>query len=363
MNTLIIVKILLFLEGILFIKFSPLLLLGNKLACPFEYGLGYISAFFWIWYTDKSRNISRVLITCIIVSMISKWFYPSNFFSTFFYIFGTSMITPLTCAFTMMQCNARQKRESWSFQYSFLILGRLVRVSVLEGVLNEKILDLCLSSIFVLTAALIPWLQSKKLVLTKQEQIYTPISALISQFRYLYFLISVLFASIFFFSTKNYIISSSPNLNLLPQTWILLCVEILTCSLASLTCPHRVPPQFLFLSAQLLISSRFLIFYLIPSNLIGFIEVISVIGFVLFSISNAQIIATHGKSGLEYTTCAFVDITRNALGPLSLLSLKPFLESTDINLIFSLIFSFTFILKYIFLDYPHDKLYKKDIGG
>ena len=371
MDILIIVKCLFFLEGLLLLKFSPRLLVES--ARPFvssilEYGLGYMLSFGWIWYADQSRRIAPTLITCILLSMTVKWYLKTLlpvYINEFLHVLCTSMIIPLTCSFTMMQCNPRQERESWSFQYSFLLMGRLARTLIPQNFLhqNELLFDFVLSSTFVVVAGLIPWIQRRNLVaqsldpMKKPVQIYTPISGLIDQFRYLYFLLSVLCASFFFYFTRKTILDAS---NTLPAPWILLCVEILTCWAAYLLCPHRIPPQHLFLVAQILIATRFLIFSL-DSTWIVLVETISVIGFVAFSVANAQIVATHGKPGLEYTTCALVDITRNGLGPIVFVLLRPYFKSINVALIGCAAFTLGFAGKYYFVDYPHDKLIKKKV--
>ena len=197
-----------------FILIYPNILL-NKCSTALIYGLGYISSFAWVWYADQSRAIAPILITCLTLSMALKWtlrqlFVPDNL-AAFFTLFSTSMIIPLTCAFTMMQCNPRQERESWSFQYSFLLLGRLARTFIPEkqtGLLFDSIVSL----IFCCFVVSIPWIQARNLAAKsidpKEEppqQIHTPISELVGQARYLYFLVSVLFASFFFCFTENHL--------------------------------------------------------------------------------------------------------------------------------------------------------------
>ena len=367
MEILIIVKCLFFLEGLLLSSFTPNILL-NKCSTALIYGLGYISSFAWVWYADQSRAIAPILITCLTLSMALKWtlrqlFVPDNL-AAFFTLFSTSMIIPLTCAFTMMQCNPRQERESWSFQYSFLLLGRLARTFIPEkqtGLLFDSIVSL----IFAVFVVSIPWIQARNLAAKsidpKEEppqQIHTPISELIGQARYLYFLVSVLFASFFFCFTRKTILDEAKiSVSPLPS-WILLSFEILTCWAAYFLCPHRIPPQRFFLLAQILIASRFLLFYFAPSW-IEISDLISSIGFVVFSVANAQIVATHGKPGLEYTTCALVDIMRNGLGPVVFVLLRSYLGAMKVALIGCTIFTMGFVGKYFLVDYPHDKLIKK----
>ena len=88
-------------------------------------------------------------------------------------------------------------------------------------------------------------------------------------------------------------------------------------------------------------------------------EMISGVGFVVFSIANAQIVATHGKPGLEYTTCALVDITRNGMGPVVFVLLRSYLSSMNFALIGCTVFTFGFVGKYFVIDYQHDKLIRK----
>lgn len=366
MDILVLVKCLFFLEGLLLAKFSPRLLLEGD-ASILEYGLGYILGFAWIWYCDQSRQLAPTLITCIGLSMTSKWFLKDLLpfhIGTFLYIFSTCMIIPLTCAFTMMQCNPRQKRESWSLQYSFLLLGRLARNFIPLALINQHgfQFDVVLSLLFVLVAGSIPWFQARKLTeisldqqKKKPEQVYTPISGLLGQIRYFYFLLSVLCASFFFYFIRAaamiFDVSSVPS-----DPRMVLCAEILTCWAAFLLCPRRIPPQRFFLLAQLLVASGFLALSFAPPSCV---EIVSAVGVVAFSVANAQIVATHGKPGLEYTTCALVDITRNGLGPIAFVLLRHLNSDKFASSIGCAVFILGFAGKYFLLDYPHDELIKK----
>lgn len=208
----------------------------------------------------------------------------------------------------------------------------------------------------MLLAASIPWFQARSRSKNELEQVYTPITSLLGQVRYLYFLLSVLCASFFFFFIKMANSGGVPGALKDPQ--IILCAEILTCWVTSLLCPHRIPPQLFFLLAQILIASSYWISFFVPSG----VEVISAVGFVVFSVANAQIVATHGRPGLEYTTCALVDITRNGLGPILFFLLKSDLNSVNLALIVCTIFPLGFLGKYFFVDYPHDELIKKKLS-
>ena len=197
---LLIIKGLFFLEGLLLLNFSPRILLEGTVN-TLIYLSAYILAFALVWYTDRTRRFSSTLATCMVLSVSVKHIYGT---ANFFYILVTAMIIPLTCAFTMMQCNPRQERELWSLQYVWLIVGRLVRFYTEDYFKNYKIiLEIGLLSVFIVLTGLIPWLKNRKVTLDPIVQIYTPVSRLLLQPRYWFFLFTVLIASVFFFLLEN----------------------------------------------------------------------------------------------------------------------------------------------------------------
>ena len=365
MDLLILIKCLLFLEGILLFKFSPRVLFDSTTEnVLLQYFFGYILAFSWVWFADRTRRISSTLIVVMIFSFLLRTFkYHVTFYYDFFYVFCTAMIVPLTCAFAMMQLSPIKERERWPLQYAFLIFGRLVRTCFIEKFIGgfEILFDAIFTGIFIILAALIPWIQQKKLTLDgakKPIQIYSPISALLSQIRYLFFLISVVLASIFFFYTSKTVdlmqtapISFNPAANFV--------TEILVCFLAYFIVPHRFPPQGFFLFGQILIGFRCIALMLgCPLNVP--LEIVSALGFTVTTIANAQIIATHARPGLEFTTCALVDIFKSGIAPVIFSFSLPLIKS-NAALIWSIIFLMMFSIKYYFIDYSHDNLIKKNL--
>lgn len=372
MDLLILIKCLLFLEGLLLPKFSPLFLLAfvdpnDQNAFLWQYALGYIFAFAWVWFTDRTRKISVTLITTVILSVLLKSFKEQIFhlpFYNFLYISCTAMIVPLTCAFTMMQLSPIQERERWPLQYVFLIIGKFIRTCFIDKHLQveyEILIDVVATVIFVILAALIPWIQQRKLALdgTKRPvQIYSPISALLSQSRYLSFLLSVIVASFFFFYTRKSI-DLSQKFTIFPSTYFI--TEICVCVLAYFVTPHRIAPQAFFLIGQALIGLRCIAGLTVLSlHFAVVIEMISAMGFTITSIANAQIIATHARPGLEFTTCALVDICKSGIAPvIFILSIPLITLSTAV--LGCILFLTAFSIKYYFIDYPHDNLIKKKL--
>lgn len=347
------IKGLFFLEGLLLSKFSPRILLEGHVT-PLCYVSAYITSFAVIWYTDRTRKFGPVLSTCMILSQTIKHFYGT---SNYFYILFTAMIIPLTCAFTMMQCNPRQERELWALQYVWLIIGRFLRSYI--NILPYP-LELILSTIFIILSASVPWIKRRNLTLdgyglkgSPPPQIYTSLSKLLGQSRYLFFLFTVLIASFFFFFTKT-----AYNLHLVSvPLYFTFLSEILTCIVSYFLVPHRIPPQAFFLLSQFFISIRCIIFSVsgLPKSFTLPSEVLSSIGFTMMSMANAQIVATHGKPGLEFTTCAFVDICRNGIAPVLFVFISFKLYSV---LLTSVLFILIFLMKYFIIDYKFDVLIK-----
>ena len=367
MQVLITIKCLLFLEGLLLFKFSPRILLdtfSTNQNILFQYIFGYIFAFSWVWFVDRTRRISSTLITLMIFSFLLKtlknhvtWYYE------FFYIFFTSMIVPITCAFAMMQLSPKQERERWPLQYVFLILGRLLRTCFIEKLFAqyETVFDTIFTAVFVILVATIPWIQKRKLTLDgvkKSVQIYSPISSLLGQSRYLYFLISVIFASFFFFYTRKSVellhkFSVHSALNFI--------TEIVVCLLAYFVVPHRFPPQAFFLLGQALIAFRCIAYFSgCPLFFMELLEIVLASGFTVTTIANAQIIATHAKPGLEFTTCALVDICKSGIAPAIFVLFSNFI-TLETALIGCVMFLMAFTFKYYLIDYSHDNLIKKKL--
>lgn len=366
MDLLILIKCLLFLEGILLFKFSPRVLFDSKTEnALLQYFFGYILAFSWVWFADRTRRISSTLIVAMILSFLLRTFKDHvTFYYDFFYVFCTAMIVPLTCAFAMMQLSPIKERERWPLQYAFLIFGRLVRTCSIENFIGgyEILFDTIFTVIFVILAALIPWIQQKKLTLDGAKeppvQVYSPISALLSQIRYLLFLISVALASVFFFYTRKTVdlIQTTP---IYFDPAVNFVTEIMVCFLAYFVVPHRLPPQRFFLFGQVLIGFRCIALVLgCPLNVP--LEIVSALGFTVTTVANAQIIATHARPGLEFTTCALVDIFKSGIAPV-IFSLSLPLIKSNTALIGIIIFLMIFSIKYYFIDCSHDTLIKKKL--
>lgn len=193
MYLLILIKFLLFLEGILLFKFSPRVLFDSESEnALIQYLFGYILAFSWVWFADRTRRISSTLIIVMILSFLLRTFKDHvTLYYDFFYIFCTAMIVPLTCAFTMMQLSPIKERERWPLQYAFLIFGRLIRTCFIEKFISgyEILFDTIFTGAFIVLAALIPCIQREKQTLDGDEkpvQVYSPISSLLTQIRYLF---------------------------------------------------------------------------------------------------------------------------------------------------------------------------------
>lgn len=352
------IKCLFLLEGLLLSKFSPRILLEGTIS-PLSYASAYILAFSWIWFTDRSRKFSFTVSACLVLSMLIK--YSLGDTNNFFYVFVTAMIIPLTCAFTMMQCNPRKERELWALQYVWLIIGRLLRNSI-EELINRHvaIFETVLTIIFVgLAAGLVPWIQQKSLAsasldgskVSRPVQVHTPLSKLLGQARYLAFLVTVLVASIHFFYTRKAL--NIPNIPIIPG-YISFITEIVTCLVSYFLVPHRIPPQAFFLLAQLFICIRYCIAFSKLSAVSS--EILSSIGFTMTALANAQIVATHGKPGLEFTTCALVDICRNGIAPALFVSMN--FNSISSSTVMGTMTIF-FLLKYFVIDYKFDVKIKK----
>jgi hypothetical protein len=320
-----------------------------------------------VWFTDRTRRISVTLITTMILSVLLKAFKLQLMnlpFYTFLYIFCTAMIVPLTCAFTMMQLSPIQERERWPLQYVFLVIGKFVRTCFIDKqvpVEYEIHVDVITAVIFVILAALIPWIQQRKLALDgakRPVQIYSPISALLSQSRYLFFLLSVIVASFFFFYTRKSI-DLLQRFTVFPPTYFI--TEICVCLLAYFVTPHRFAPQAFFLIAQALIGLRCIAYLtVLPIYSAVVIEMISAVGFTITSIANAQIIATHARPGLEFTTCALVDICKSGIAPV-VFTLSVPLITLNTAVLGCILFLTTFSIKYYFIDYSFDNLIKKKL--
>lgn len=346
MNNLITSSCLFFLEGLLLVKFSPqTLILERKpsiLAALISIS-AYFVAFAWIWLADRSRKVGSVLISCMVLSVLFErvFYIGPNPISTFLYIFSTAMIIPLTCAFTMMQLSPIRQRERFSLQYSWLILGRLVRIFVVNKAFEvndeRELLTVAMKhSIFVLTSVILFCCFAYKITPKtiqksthqnllsfphKPVQVFTPISKLLGHSRYLLFLLAVLGSSVLFFYTKEVARNQLEMIKFTLSPLVLLSCEILTCLSSYFLVPRRISPHKFFILGQFLFIICGLILFC--STRFGFknefvfelFQIILSIGFIITAMANAQIIAMHAKPGLEFTTCALVEIVKNGMAP------------------------------------------------
>lgn len=355
-----VIKSLFFLEGLLLASFSPKTLLdsGDIVTWLGGYTLAMLLC---VYLAERSRKVNLVLSACMILSTFLK--HQSNL-PPFLYVGASAMIVPLTCAFTMMQFSPKRERHRWALQYVWLILGKLARYLAAEYYVVGY--DVGLTVVFVILCSCIPYVQARKRTLkAKLElghtvpsvQVYTPLAKLLSQSRYLFFLISVLCASFFFFYSKSLTAasssSSSTNSNTIHFVYI---TEILTCFVAYFLTPRRIPPQFTFLLAQLFLILKCSLTSLPPSVLEG----LSAIGFTLTTMANAQIVATHAKPGLEYTTCTLVDYFKSALAPALYLCFSQVAKDQS-ALVVSSVCLVLVLGKYYLVDYTHDTIINQEI--
>lgn len=341
MNNLLRSSCLFFIEGLILYRFTPQNFLEetSSVLNASMYVSAYFSAFIWVWFADRTRKLGNVLICCMILSFSLRnsaliFIDCNSVLVKFLFIFSTSMIIPLTCAFTMMQLSPIKQRERFGLQYSLLIIGRLVRICAVDALLDllhlhqYAILKLILESILVLLFCCIAYKitpetiqKAKQSVLdspSKPIQVFTPISKLFGQYRYLLFLLAVFGSSVFFFYAKQKTNHQLVLFSISPL--ILLSCEILTCLFSYFLVPHRIYPQIFFIFGQFLIGTlnflfHFAIFKFENVHEIGIFQIILSIGFTITSMANAQIIAIHAKPGLEFTTCALVEIFKNGMAP------------------------------------------------
>lgn len=343
-----VIKSLLFLEGLLLANFSPKILFESGDIATWLGG--YTTALLlWVYLAERTRKIHLVLATCMILSTLAHYLHAN-----FFYICTSAMIVPLTCAFTMMQFSPKRERQRWALQYVWLVLGKFTRFLTSDWLSTCRYTDVILTALFVIICACIPYVQARKKLERELsfpntqpiKRIYTPITKLLGQSRYLFFLASVLLASFLFFYSKSINSSSvDPILTFL--------TEIFTCFVAYFLIPRRMAPQLTFLLAQLLLIIKCSLTIQSPV-----LEGLSAFAFTMTTMANAQIIATHAKPGLEYTTCTLVDFFKSALAP-ALFTLLDLRNTKAILLIPSLFFV-VFALKYYLVDYKHDSLINKE---
>lgn len=402
MNTLLlIIKGLLFLEGFLFgsLSFDTVISNANpsNTLLAAAYTIGYLGSFGWVWWADRSRKIQTVLPVLTVSALLSKLLHQSSnetewvfFFSLFASVLSAVMIVPLTCAFTMMQFSPKQERERWTLQYIYFILGKLFRVTLFNSALDNLIpatsgqsrrfyfiavFEFVLAGVMILLARLIPAAREReslkrdlqaKSAFSVKTQIYTPITKLMGQARYCFFLLSVVMASFTYLSFKA-VYSSALTVDLRDLHPALhLCLELLAALISYALVPRIIAPQGYFLLSQFIASLGFLVILVLgvkvealPSALL--LQIISAVTMIFTTTANAQIIATFAKPGLEYTTCALVDICKNGIAPVLLTILS---KCTDVNFNLLMMISTTFLLlfslKYYFIDYPHDKVLIKN---
>lgn len=129
MNNLLRSSCLFFIEGLLLYRFTPQNFLEEKSSVlnASMYVLAYFSAFIWVWFADRTRKLGNVLICCMILSFSLRnsaliYIDCKSVLVKFLFIFSTSMIIPLTCAFTMMQLSPIKQRGRFGLQYSGLSL-------------------------------------------------------------------------------------------------------------------------------------------------------------------------------------------------------------------------------------------------
>ena len=345
MNNLLRSGCLFFFEGLLLYRFTPQNFLAEK-SSVFNASI-YISAYFlaliWVWFADKTRKLGKVLICCMILSFCLRHcalIYidcNNSVLVKFLYIFSTSMIIPLTCAFTMMQLSPIKQRERFSLQYTWLIMGRLVRICAVDAFLDlfhheiilKSLLELILVLLFCCIAHKITpdTIQKAKQSLlgspSKPVRVFTPISKLLGQYRYLLFLLAVLGSSVFFFYMKQKTNHQLVAFSITPL--MVLSCEILACLFSYFLVPHRIYPEIFFILGQFLIVTLNFLFNCTPlkfENVGSIFQIILSIGFTITSMANAQIIAIHAKPGLEFTTCALVEIFKNGIAPVIILFFK-----------------------------------------
>ena len=369
MHVLTICKLLLFLEGILLSNFSPLILINSAKTASlcFQYASAFILSLSLVWFADKSRKIGLTLIICITFSTFLKILNNSIPYGELIYIFCTCVIIPLTSAFTMMQLVSVQEQEKFSLQFGWLIVGRKARSLMADMVGDsfkayEMWIDIFVTILFVLAAGSISFIQERAWKLQsingrRPEQVYTPISRLLSEQRYFIFLLAVFLSSFLSFFTKKFVGPGSPSgSGPSPPNFK---AEIAACLFSYFVAPHRIAPQAFFLLGQFLMGFRYMT--LVKSiSFPGSDDILGLMfdfGFIVTAIANAHIIVTFSKPGLEFTTCAIVDVVKTGLAPVFFVLVVPFL-SVETSCLACIIILIALSVKYKIFDYSHDKLIK-----